>query len=307
MLIFGRRLLFLRKELRMKTLYLPEHVGSVTALAWDPTGEHIAGACEDGTAVVWKVSSGKIVFARRIARARLLTVTWSENGRCLALGGENHTVSVVQVRDGALVLSQVLNAPVRKIAFAPRGRRFLAAADTTIYVYYGELSVPVKLVQPSPILDAAWSPTGGRFAAICRHGDMFVYNVVRRRTVYTLTHEDVSEPCSVAWNINGRDVAIGTARGIVQIHDGSTGQPFTAYALSAHRISHLAWGNPCLAALDERAEITLWDLLPRKQSGVLAHRYPSMQQAFAFSPDGGHIATGMPQQVCVASACELMD
>jgi WD40 repeat protein len=285
----------------MKTFSLPQQSGGVTALAWDPTGQHIAGACEDGTAIVWDVTSGKAVFARRIARARLLTVTWLENG-CVALGGENNTVSVLQVRDGALVMSQVLDAPVRKIAFAPRGKRFLVAAGQTIYVYYGERKAPVSLVQPSPVLDIAWSPSGGRFATVCRHGDVFVYNALRRRTVYTLTKEDVCEPCSVAWNIDGRDVAIGTAGGTVQVHDGSTGQQFTTYCLSAHRIAHLSWGNPCLAALDGRAEMTLWDLLPREQSGVLAQRYPSTQRAFAFSPTGEHIATGTRQSVCIASA-----
>lgn len=286
----------------MKTFYLPQHVGSVIALAWDPSGQHIAGACEDGSAIVWNVSSGNIVFARRIARERLLTVTWSENGRCLALGGENQAISIIQAHDGTLILSQVVNAPVKKISFAPRGRRFLVAAGLMIYVYSGLRCEPVKLLQPSPVLDVAWSPSGGRFAAVCDHGDVFVYNVVRKRTVYTLTKEDVCEPCSVTWNGDGRDIAIGTAKGTIQIHDGSTGHHFTMYPLSSHGIAHLSWGNPCLAVLDARAEMTVWDLLPREHSVVLAQRYPSAQQAFAFSPDGEHIAACTYQRVCVTSA-----
>jgi WD40 repeat protein len=301
-LIVGRRLFLLAKGVAMKTFSLPEQSGgSVTALAWDPTGRYLAGVCDDGMVVVWNVSSGKMIFAHRIARARLLTVTWSEHGRCLAVGGENNAITLLQASDGSVIMSQMFPAPVKKIAFAPRGRRFLVAVGSTIYVYYGARSVPVRLSQPSPVLDVAWSPTGGRFAAVCCHGDVFVYNAVRRRTVYTLTGEDVCEPCAVTWNIDGRDVAIGTGRGTVQVHDGSTGQALTSYSLSAHRISHLAWGNFCLAALDAHAEITLWDLLPREHSGVLAQRYPSLQ-AFALSPNGEQIATGSLQRVCVASA-----
>jgi len=284
----------------MKTFYLPEQSGSLTALAWSPSGQQIAGVCEDGTAVVWQVATGNVIFARRMARAKLLTVTWSENGRCLAIGGENNAFTMIQVRDGALVFSQVLDASVQKISFAPRGRRFLVAAGQTISVYCEEHREPIQLAQPSPVIDVAWSPSGGRFAAVCQHGDVFIYSVLRKRTVYTLTEEDISEPCSIAWNSDGRDVAVGTSRGTIQIYDGSRGSKFTTYTLSSHRISHLCWGNPCLAALDSRAEMTLWDLLPREHSAMLAHRSPSAQQALAFSPNGQQIATGCQHMVSIA-------
>ncbi|BCL79569.1 WD40 repeat domain-containing protein [Ktedonobacteria bacterium brp13] len=284
----------------MKTFSLPGQCGNVVALAWSPNGHLIAAACEDGTAIVWHIPSGEVVFCRRLIRTRLLTVTWTENGHCLILGSENNTLTVIQIRDGTLVLSQMFDAPVKKISFAPRGRRFLVAVGKTIFMYDDQWRAPLQIIGPSPVLDVAWSPTGGRFAAVCC--DVFVYNVLRRRTVYTLTDVDVCEPCSVAWNVNGKDVAIGTAKGTIQIHDGSTGQRFTTYSLSTHRISHLSWGNPCLAALDDCAEMTLWDLLPREHSGVLTQRYPSVQRAFAFSPNGEHIATGTRQRICIASA-----
>lgn len=282
----------------MKTFYLPERTGNVTALAWSPDGEQIAAACEKGWAIVWSVSTGDVVFCRRVAKTQLLTVSWTENGHCLALGGENNAFTIIQLCDGALVVSQVFDAPVKKIAFAPRGGRFLVASGKTIYIYYGQWRAPVTLKQSSPVLDIAWSPTGGRFAAVCGQGDVFVYNVVRRRLVYTLFNEDISQPCSVAWNTDGRDVAVGTAKGTIQMHDGTTGRCFTTYALSSDPISQLSWGNPCLAALDGRAEITLWDVLPREHSGMLAQRYPAAQQALAFSPNGAQIAT-CTQHICV--------
>ncbi len=282
----------------MKTLQAPQQKSTVTALAWDPTGQFIAGVCEDGMTIVWKVGSGQVIFCRRMARSRLFTVTWSENG-CLALGGENHALTIVQVRDGAIVLSHLFEAPVKKIAFAPRGGRFLVAAGSTVYLYSEQRRVPLQLVHPSSLLDVCWSPTGG-FAGVCQHGDVFVYNVLRRRYAYTLN--EVSEPRSVAWNTNGRDLAIGTAQGTIHIHHGSRGCQYTTYALSFHPIMHLAWGHPCLAAVDACSEVTLWDLLPREQSIELAQRSCTTQHAFAFSPDGEHIATGMQQSVCVAAA-----
>lgn len=283
----------------MKTLHLPLQHGSVTALAWNPIVSHlIAGVCDDGTAIVWNMRSGQVVFCRRLARTRLLTVTWSENGRCLAIGGENQTMTIVHLRDGAVIFSQVFDAPVHKIAFAPRGGRFLVAAGRMLSVYSGVRKKPVMLAQASPILDISWSPTGGRFAVVCRLGSVFVYNVLRRRHVYTLN--TLCEPRSVAWNTNGRDVAIGTAKGILSIHDGSTGHQYVSYYLSVHPLERLSWGDPCLAAIDAHAEVTLWDLLPREPSFFLAHRYPSTPQTFALSPNGAQIATGMQRGVCIA-------
>jgi WD40 repeat protein len=284
----------------MKTLHIPQQNSFVTALAWSPVGHLIAGVCEDGTVVVWNVVSGQVVFCRRVARTRLLTVTWSENGRCLAIGAENHTLTILQVRDGAILLSQVFDAPVQKIAFAPRGGRFVVVAGRMVYIYYGGHKEPVTLEQPSPVLDVSWSPTGGRFAVVCHLGDVVVYNALRRRHVYTLN--DVCEPRSVAWNMNGRDVVIGTANGCIHIHDGSTGCQYTSYPLSLHPIERLAWGDPCLAVIDAHAEVTLWDLLPREPSFILVQRYPTPLQTFALSPNGAQIATGMQQGVCVAPA-----
>ncbi len=284
----------------MKTFHIPHQKSAVTALAWDPTGQFIAGACEDGMMVVWIVASGQVIFCRRMARRRLLTVTWSENGRCLALGGENNVMTVVQVSDGTIVLSHLFDAPVKKISFAPRGGRFLVAAGSIVYVYDEQRQEPLQLVQPSPLLDVSWSPTGARFAAVCQHGDVFVYNVLRRSNVFTLN--SVYEPRSVAWNTDGRDLAIGTSKGSIQMHNGSTGCQYTTYALSRYPIVRLAWGHPCLAVMDECAEVTLWDLLPRERSVVLTRRYSTTQQALALSPNGEHIATGTQQNVCVASA-----
>jgi WD40 repeat protein len=284
----------------MKTFPLPTHCGAITALCWDPNGRFLAGVCDDGMVLIWHVASGDLVFARHLSRYALATVAWS--GRYLAFGGVDQTLSLFDWRTNTRVFSHVLAEPVCRIAFAPRGKRLLVAAGSQIMLYSEtRWHHPTCLAQPSHVRDVAWSPTGGRFAAVCQQSDVFVYNVLRQRTVYTLTGVQVGEARSVAWHTDGRSVAIGTARGTISIRDGSSGEHLTTYTLASAPIAALCWGNPCLAVLDARANMTLWDLLPREQSGLLAQQYPSTQQV-AFSPGGDLVAMGTHMHVCVAPA-----
>jgi WD40 repeat protein len=285
----------------MKTFHtfpLPDGVGTITALAFSPAGQHLAGASANGWLLVWNVATGQMVLCRRLAHTPLLSVTWSRNGRCLLLGGANHALIIVQIRDGAIALSQMFAAPVQKVAYARQGRRFLVAAGSTIYVFDGMHRSPMTLAHPSPVIDVAWSPTGGRFAAVCQHEDVFVYNVLRRQTVYTLCEAD--EPRAVAWNPTGCAVAIGTAQGRIALHHGRTGAQMSISPVSAHPIMSLCWGDPGLFALDEQKMITLWHPFFGNLQGGCDQRDAKKSAALAFSLSAAQIATAMPHGIQVA-------
>lgn len=288
----------------MKTLPLPTGSGEITALSWSPDGTHIAGVCDTGLVLVWQVASGSIIFEQQMAQARLLTVAWSPGGRCLALGGEQFALTILQVRDGALVCSHLFQAPVNKIAWSPRGERFLVAAGTTLCLFLGNREAPIVLSQAACMRDAAWSPTGGRFATVCADGSVQVYNALRRREAYQLTHSDVVEPRCVAWSADGQNVGIGTAKGLFHVHDGRSGQRYTTYALSSAGIEQLCWNDPYLVARDQRHQLAVWHVLPREASGELTALYPPGQQAVALSRSG-HLVTSTKQMVAVTSAQEV--
>jgi WD40 repeat protein len=285
----------------MQTFPLPARCGAISALCWDPGGQMLAGVSDEGFVLLWHVASGELVFARRLSRSPLSTVAWSEHGRYLAFGGVDQTVSLLDWRTGAQVFSHVLDAPVCRIAFAPRGKRLLVAAGARIMLYSEtRWNHPTILAQPSTVRDVSWSPTGGRFAAVCDY-DVFVYNVVRRRTVYTLSGAQVGEARTVAWHAGGREVAVGTATGTVSIRDASSGEALTTYTLTRSPIAALCWGHVYMAVVDASANTALWDLLPREQSGLLARQYHAMQQV-AFSPSGELLAMGTRRHVCVTAA-----
>jgi len=290
----------------VKALPLPEQSGTVTALSWSPDGTRIAGVCDDGTVLIWKIASGEIVFQQQLARVRLLTIDWSPNGRCIALGGEHSALTILQVRNGALVLSHLFRAPVKKIAWSPQGERFLVAVSRTIYIFHRGQLEPVALEQSSAVRDIAWSPTGSRFASVCEDGTVQVYNALRRREACMLTHVDILNPRCVAWSTDGRDVGIGTASGLLQVHDGSCGQRYTTYVLSSSSIEQLFWSDPYLVAKDQQQHIALWDLRPRELSGELTDLYSCAQRVVAVSPSGEQLATSTKHRIAVGPAREML-
>lgn len=226
----------------MKTFSFPEQCGNVTALAWSPTGHQIAAACDDGTAIVWSVSSGEVVFCRCLTRTRLLTISWTENGRCLVLGSEDNTLTVIQVRDGDLVLTQVFDAPIKKISFAPRGRRLLVAVGKAIYLYNGRTGLNAQgddqgmiSVRQKPPGKLLWRSKG--------------------------QHDGHDKRITVlAWSPDGRYLASGSADTTVKIWEAATGTVLQTYIKHATAICALAWspgGDRIISAADHE-QLHLW-------------------------------------------------
>lgn len=62
-------------------------VDSITGLAWDPSGELLAGSCGDGSFILWNTDSRTLLRTRTSAHTRTLGVAWSPEGNTLVTWG----------------------------------------------------------------------------------------------------------------------------------------------------------------------------------------------------------------------------
>jgi WD40 repeat protein len=97
---------------------------SVCDLAWSPDSRTLASAGTDGTTRLWDAATGKEI---RSCSGRGKAVAWSPDGRTLATEGKDKTISLLDSATGREIRSIAVKFSIRHIAFAPEGRRLIAA------------------------------------------------------------------------------------------------------------------------------------------------------------------------------------
>jgi WD40 repeat protein/DNA-binding SARP family transcriptional activator len=105
------------------------------AVAFDPTGDLLAVAGDDGTATLWEVETGRLVAELRHPAA-VEGVAWSRDGRFLLTAGSG----------GARLWDTASQQPIRTfvgpaaaVAFAPDDTMAIGRADGTVHLYRCEV------------------------------------------------------------------------------------------------------------------------------------------------------------------------
>jgi WD40 repeat protein/transcriptional regulator with XRE-family HTH domain len=116
------------------TLVAPGHAG-LQAVAYSPNGRVITAAGADGTLVSWESAGDPRPLAtRHFGTSTLTSLSYSPDGRTLAVGAQNDVVHLFSTSSGVALRAE--HAPlggftswVDSLAFSPDGR-FLAAGDS---------------------------------------------------------------------------------------------------------------------------------------------------------------------------------
>jgi WD40 repeat protein len=154
---------------------------SVTTLAFSPDGSLLAGGDVNhtpysvpwryGTAAIWDVSSGRLLWKVRSKRGWVTGVAFSPNGKTLAAGDESDVVQMYEARSGragtTIHAAGSRTAAYVSVAFSPAGK--LATGDWAGVVQLWdpssgrEIGRPI-LAAPSPVSSIDFDPKGRTFA-----------------------------------------------------------------------------------------------------------------------------------------------
>jgi eukaryotic-like serine/threonine-protein kinase len=210
------------------------HKDRVDAVSWSSDSAQIASGGEDKTVQIWNASSGEMSFNFQGHTAGVLCVGWQPGDSSVASGSWDGTLrdwAIVQHGDHFNAGEQIFSYgghgknEVSALAWSPDGNFIASAgADQTVQLSNGTDGTPRPVFftdhrnrqHVNPVLSVAWSPNGDFIASGDTDGNVYVWRVAGRKTVFTYRgHKGAVN--AVAWSPDGKRIASASADATVHV------------------------------------------------------------------------------------------
>ncbi len=233
------------------------HQAPITAMAMSPDGSTLASASRDKSIRLWNVRDGKPMALFK-SEARVPTLAWSPDGKFIAAGTGHGAVELWRLRDGRRVYSVKGHSyNIRRIIWQPRGGTFAAMVPAANTIY------------------------------IRRPGD----GELLRTAKVAPSHE-----YAAAWSPDGKLMAIGTDKGLVQVLrfvDGKMLWTFRGHrGRYSKRVRNVLWSNDgkIIASGGVDGTIRLWNAEEGRNIRVIKAHDQEINH-LAWGPAGKTIAS----------------
>jgi RNA polymerase sigma factor (sigma-70 family) len=261
-----------------------------------------ATALAEPVAESWRETATLQVQQPTALAAPVLCLDFSPDGKRLAVGAADGTVTVYDPATGRIVFKiqdggpgRSTTGPIWSVKFAPNGKWLAVAGENKIVRVWDSTG---KLINKEstfagPVFTVSFSPDGRRLAAGCADNSVRIWSLDREKVILS----DPRGGTSVAFSPDGRLLAMGQDGGAIVLWDSSSGRELRrlghADLLPATGHSAVAFSpdGKLLAAVSNETAVRLWDIATGKemaQFGGLQRYVPSV----ALSPDGRRVASG---------------
>jgi WD40 repeat protein len=251
--------------------------GGGDSFAWSHDGRYLAATGSSQRAVVWNVSTGKVVRTLGpLGKGGAAGVMFSPDGRLLATAGVDGMLRVFDLRTGRSVGKAKLRGSLQDLDFTPDGK-LLAAAGL-------------------------W-------------GDIAVWNVARRRLERVIHHHDAI--LTIRFSPDGKEIATGDLPGNVDFWDPSTGRQVGRTLGGQNGLVLSVSFNPSgseLMTTSTDGKLRLWDLgsgkligapLPGSTTGGWGTFFPDGKHVIAMFGDGTGVVWNVDPAVWEEQACRV--
>jgi eukaryotic-like serine/threonine-protein kinase len=275
-------------------LTLVSKAGSVSSIAFDPSGQTIATAVEDGTVRLWNWQVKSIQSTLNEHRGTVTAVRFAPAGESLASAGEDGVIKLWKPSGGKAIKSFQLATAVRGLAFAPDGRTlFSGDRDGGLKSWSLQSDKPLATTQqPGAVNAIALAPDGQTLASGGSDRTIRLWNA--KTLSQKLPMEGHTGPIyALAFNADGRRLASVGWDKTVRIWDAGSGQLVKSW--EAHEADILAAAyspdSRKLATGGLDGTVKIWNA--ETGENLQTFREPNVaMQAVAFSPDGKFLAVG---------------
>jgi len=269
---------------------LSPHRASVVALAFNPAGDRLATASEDGEIRLHDPRDGRLVAVLRGHRKRIWALAWSPDGERLLSTSEDRTARLWDA-NGRAPGRLAVGEPVEWCPVDPQGTRVLTlSADVgddevlTLYDLRGRRVKRWEARGPAAVVAARWRPDGAVVALVQANGAL----TLRDRDGEVLPPVGLTRAVrTIAWA--GDALVAGT-------RDGALERPgVEPLPLGLGPVALVAALSPQRGAATDRARAVVYDLPGRRATALPgAARVTDL----CWSPDGERLV-GVGQEAAV--------
>jgi WD40 repeat protein len=181
------------------SLHIPHYAGHLCDVAWSLPGTHLAAVTEAGWIFLWDSRTGEVCQQKQVTRTPLLSITWAREGTCLAVGGQDGTVRMLDERL-QVGSTYPFDAPVRRIAWAPHVVGACAIVTGQHVTLLREDTRTTRVLRYScAVIDVAWSGDGRQIAMLCADGLVEIWHARQNRLAHRFATEPMEEG-SLLWD-----------------------------------------------------------------------------------------------------------
>ncbi|MBD2129759.1 WD40 repeat domain-containing protein [Microcoleus sp. ZQ-A2] len=264
------------------------HSDIVWCVTFSPDGQILATCSEDQTVKIWKLDTGELISTLLGHSEAVVSITFSPDGKTLVSGSGDKTVKIWSLSTGTQLYTLTVDYDIANLAIRPNGQTLVTAG------VYGRIKLwnlptgELLSTLPEGHSPATVSPDGQIVACAIGQNSSTIklWGLESGEFLYHLTPEELKTEvletevleteeeldkfyCSFAIDPKGKNLAGGTADGIIKIFDVDTGKLLCI--LSGNSRSAL-----CFTTSPDRRNIT-------SGSSVLS---------VTFSPDGQILVSG---------------
>jgi RNA polymerase sigma factor (sigma-70 family) len=273
------------------------HEDEVRAVAFAPGGGVVVSAAgEDGFVRRWEVATGQVLPPLRDFRDHVYALTYSPDGRTLAVGTGNHqgTVWLLDAATGKRLRTFVVPGDhVLSLAFAADGRTLLSGQgrDTRLW---DVATGTVLQTLPGGAYNGhvfALAPDGRVAAGGDERGVIHLWQTATGTELRALRFGAAVH--AVAFSPDGKALASGGYGKTIKLWDVATGAPLWQAEGHEGWVRFLAFSadGKTLASGGADGDVRLWEVATGKERWRFAgHRHPV--RSGTFSGDGRLLATG---------------
>jgi WD40 repeat protein len=277
--------------------------------AGEPAGM-VAAACEDGTVRLWhrdvllgiRPGSGTCNVLHG-HRGPVVCLAWN-GGPVLASAGVDHQILLRSAVDGRVLHTLPAAATVRALALSPDGRLLAGAGDDpAVQLWEVETGKPAaRLAGHSDwVLCLAFSPDGKQLASAGYDGVIRLWEMPAGKLLRDMkaapppppkTQPEPTIVWSLAWRPDGKELAAGTAEGVIHLLNPGDGKLLRSLAGHTSAVTGLAYhpGGALLASASKDRTLRLWNPAGGQLLKVL-EGHEAWVQGVAFVAQGSRVAS----------------
>jgi WD40 repeat protein len=287
---------------------------SIAGLAFSPDQQRLSIALSSTAVYTWSLTGSVLnswsvpdaeekeviedtgVVAEEEAVVSQLAVTWSPNGRQLAVGFGDGRLGIFTPGQSQVrwIVSQAGESSLFSVAWSPDGSKLAAGSENATRVWsVSSGSLEASMAQADYVRDLAWSPDGQYLAAATDDHQTWVWNVASESLRFRLSgHTDWVR--GVSWSANGKRIATASDDGKVLIFSAQTGKLENTLSEHTDYVRDVVFspdGSKLLSVSDDLKGI-IWDAVTGKPLRRLTNGHTNWVMAAAWATMGNRIATG---------------